>query len=142
MLTVDTKVPVSSYNVLGPDPKSSYPLATTPGSDVLLVPAPSREGQWRVDGKTATGSMMKLGFSVNVPTTESQVVALKPNDLDGLFGGKDNYKIADDAASLDRAQEVGRRGNELFPFLMLLILAIVTLENLLANKFHKNTPKA
>ena len=35
------------------------------------------------------------------------MVALKDNDLDGLFGGKDHYKIADDAASLDRAKASG-----------------------------------
>jgi Aerotolerance regulator N-terminal len=142
VLTVDSKVPVSSYTVQTPDPKLSYPLSAPASSGMLLVPAPSKEGQWRVDGKTATGSMMKMGFSVNVPTSESQVVALKENDLDGLFGGKDHYKIADDAASLDRAQNVVRHGNELFPFVMFLILALVTAENLLANKFHKETPKA
>jgi hypothetical protein len=142
VLTVDTKTQVSNYNVQGPDPKSSYVLAAPTASDTLLVPAPSKEGQWRVDGKSPTGSQMKMGFSVNVPASESQVVALKENDLDGLFGGKDLYKIADDAASLDRAQKVGRYGNELFPYIMLLILALVTAENMLANKFHRETPKS
>ena len=140
-LTVDPKVTVSGYTVLGPDPKSSYPLPTS-STGMLHVPAPSKEGQWRVDGKTATGSTMKMGFSVNVPTSEAQVVALKDDDLDGLFGGKDHYKIAEDAASLDRAQKVERYGNELFPWLMMLILALVTAENLLANKFHREVPKA
>ena len=142
VLTVDTRAKVSNYTVQGPDPKSSYVLAAPMTSDTLLVPAPSKEGQWRVDGKASTGSQMKMGFSVNVPSSETRLVALKENDLDGLFGGKDLYKIADDAASLDRAQKVGRYGNELFPFIMLLILALVTAENLLANKFHRETPKA
>ena len=142
VLTVDAKVPVSGYTVQGPDPKSSYPLSAQTTSGMLSVPSPSKEGHWRVDGKTATGSSMKMGFSVNVPTSEAQVVTLKDNDLDGLFGGKDHYKIAEDAASLDRAQKVGRYGNEMFPILMMLILALVTAENLLANKFHRGTPKA
>ena len=85
---------------------------------------------------------MKMGFSVNVPAAETQVVALKPNDLDGLFGGKDNYKIADDAEEPRREviKDV-RVGYELFPWLMFLILALVTAENLLANKFHRETPR-
>ncbi len=33
-------------------------------------------------------------------------------------------------------------GSELFPFLMFLILALVTAENLLANKFHRETAAA
>ena len=35
-----------------------------------------------------------------------------------------------------------RHGSEIFPWLMLLILALVTAENLLANRFHRETPKA
>ena len=141
VLTIDSRAKVTSYNVQGPDPKLTNTLAAPTTSDILLVPSPSKEGQWRVDGKGATGSAMKMGFSVNVPTSETRVVALKDNDLDGLFGGKDHYKIADDAASLDRAKASGRVGNELFPILMLLILALVTAENLLANKFHRKTTK-
>jgi hypothetical protein len=142
VLTVDTKVPVSSYTVNGPDPKSSFSLPSPTASDMLPVPAPSKAGQWRVDGKTATGSTMKMGFSVNVPTSETQVVALKEHDLDGLLGGKDNYKIAVSADNLRDIVGSVRKGSELFPLLMFLILALVTAENLLANKFHKNTPKA
>ena len=142
ILTIDAAHRASNYIVQGPDPKVSDKLAAPVNSDTLLYPSPSKEGQWKVEGKGPDGSQMKMGFSVNISPAETQVVALKPNDLDGLFGGKDNYKIADDAASLDREQKIGRYGNELFPLLMLLILALVTLENLLANKFHKNTAAA
>ena len=37
---------------------------------------------------------------------------------------------------------MGRHGSELFPYLMFLILALVTAENLLANKFHRDTATA
>ena len=93
--------------------------------------------------KTPTGSHDEDGLQRQRPHPETQVVALKDNDLDGLFGGKDDYKIADDAASLDRAQDT-RAGSATSSsrWLMFLILALVTAENLLANKFHKVTPKA
>ena len=109
---------------------------------MLPIPSTSKAGQWRVDGKSATGSTMKMGFSVNVPTSETQVVALKEHDLDGLLGGKDNYKIAVNAENLRDIVGTSRQGSELVPGRMFLILALVTAENLLANKFHKTTPKA
>jgi len=112
------------------------------GSDDLLVSAPSKEGQWVVKGTGPDGSKMKMGFSVNVPAAEAQVVALKPNDLDGLFGGKDQYKIAETAEGLREAIQGTRVGSELFPWIMLLILALITAENLLANKFHRDTAAA
>ncbi len=142
ILTVDANRRASSYIVQGPDPKISDRLAAPTASDILPIQSPSKEGQWKVEGKGPDGSQMKMGFSVNVSPLETQVVALKDNDLDGLFGGKDNYKIADDLAGLVRAQGIGRIGIDIFPWLMMLILALVTAENLLANKFHKETPKA
>ena len=138
VLTVDPSRRVTNYTVQGPDPKVSERLAAPSGGDTLLVSSPQREGQWRVEGQGPDGSAMKLKFSVNVPPAESLVVALKPNDLDSLFGGKGNYKIADDAKGLREAQETGRIGLDLFPWLMFLILALVTAENLLANKFHRD----
>jgi hypothetical protein len=142
ILTVDPSRRASNYIVQGPDPKISDRLAAPTNSDVLLIPSPSKEGQWKVEGKGPDGSQMKMGFSVNVSPLETQVVALKPNDLDGLFGGKENYKIADSAEGLRTVIDKVRHGSELFPWLMLLILALVTAENLLANKFHRESPGA
>ena len=142
VLTVDTTHRASNYIVQGPDPKITDNLAAPVNSDTLLIPSPSKEGHWKVEGKGPDGSQMKLGFSVNVPPAEAQVVALKPNDLDGLFGGKDHYKVAESAENLRDIVGKTRRGSELFPWIMFLILALVTAENLLANKFHRNTATA
>ena len=142
VVTIDPGRRASSYTVEGPEANLSQRLAAPVSSDLLLVAAPSKEGQWVVKGTGPDGSKMKMGFSVNVPAAEAQVVALKPNDLDGLFGGKDNYKIADSAEGLREAIRGTRVGSELFPWIMLLILALITAENLLANKFHRDTAAA
>jgi hypothetical protein len=143
ILTVDPNSKATTYNVQGPDPKVvSDRLSAPTTSDVLLVTSPQKEGQWKVEGKGPNGSESRLGFSVNVSPIESQVVALKPDDLDGLFGGKKNYQIANDASELEKAQEIGWIGYDLFPWLMFLILVLVTAENLLANKFHRNVATA
>ena len=43
--------------------------------------------------------------------------------------------------SLERVTQEIRVGHEMFPWLMVLILILVTAENLLANRFHRETPK-
>ena len=82
------------------------------------------------------GAAATLGFSVNPPLAETQLVPLEPRDLDALFG-KTNYHLADDPESLNRAITRGRVGHEIFPWLMALILMVVTAENFLANTFHR-----
>ena len=61
-------------------------------------------------------------------------------DLDRLFG-KATYALASDPQSLERTVQGIRVGHEIFPWLMVLILILVTAENLLANRFHRETPK-
>jgi len=139
ILNIDPAHRAPNYAVQGPDPKLTERLSVSPTADTLVVASPQKEGQWKVEGQAADGSKRRLGFSLNAPSTEAQVVALKPGDLDGLFGAKDRYQVADDPASLERAQSKGRYGTELFPWLMFLILGLVTAENLLANKFHRDS---
>ena len=142
VLVIDPSHRAPNYAIQSPDPKVTLRLSLSPTADSLVVATPGVEGQWQAEGQAADGSKQKLGFSLNAPSTESQLVALKPGDLLGLFGKKDAYQVADDPASLERAQSKGRYGTELFPWLMFLILGLVTAENLLANKFHRDSAPA
>jgi hypothetical protein len=81
-----------------------------------------------------------LGFSVNPPRAESQFTLLQKQDLDTIFG-KDGYVLAENAQALQREEGVARFGYEAFPWLMILILIVVTLENFLANTFYKEAPR-
>lgn len=141
-LVLDPAHRASNYSVQGPDPKLTERLSVPATSDSLAIAQPPKEGQWKVEGQAGDGTKLKLGFSINPPATESQVVALKPEALAGLFGDKDRYQVADDPAALERAQSKGRFGFELFPLVMFLILGLVTAENLLANKFHRDSAAA
>jgi hypothetical protein len=142
VLTIDPNSKATSYNVESPDPKVSERLSAPTTSDFLMVSAPQKEGQWKVAGKGPNGSESRLGFSVNVSPIESQVLSLKPDDLNGLFSGKNNYQIANNAEELEKEQKIGRIGYDIFPYLMFLILALVTAENVLANKFYRNVKTA
>jgi hypothetical protein len=127
-----------NYIVQGPDRKTSDRLSPSPASDSLLIVAPQPIGQWTVSASGLEGTGTTLGFSVNPPLAEIQLTALEARDLDTLFG-KDNYKLATDAESLKRVTEQARIGHEIFPWLMFLILILVTAENLLANTFYRES---
>jgi len=84
---------------------------------------------------------MKTGFSINPPAKEFDFAALEVRDLDQLFGSRQAYVLADDPESLQRAVQKGRVGQEMFPWLMALILIVVTAENVLANRFYRESGK-
>jgi hypothetical protein len=131
----------SSYTVQPRGGKPTDKLSEPVAGASLVIQAPPTVGHWEV---LATGPSpdsvpaRRMGFSVNPPGSESVFSVLDTKDLDGLFGGKDRYNLADDPESLRKVITVGRLGRELFPLLMLLILLVVTAENVLANTFYRD----
>jgi hypothetical protein len=143
ILPIDPTHRSANYTVKSlSDPKLTERLGPPPTSDKLVVPSRQTRGHWVVDGKAPDGSDIHLGFSVNPPESEATVVPLEEKELVSLFGAKENVQLADDAKSLERAVNNVRVGREIFPWLMLLILVLVTLENLLANRFHRERAPA
>jgi hypothetical protein len=98
-------------------------------------------GQWTVTASRAGGPSQTMGFSVNPPAAESQLAAVEAADLDRLLG-KDGYRVADSPQDLKRKVEETTIGREVFPWIMLGILFVVTLENALANTFYRDRPAA
>ena len=108
-----------------------------------MVVAPQYLGNWTVKAIATEGKEGMTGFSVNPPLTESLFVPLETSDLDKIFGGKDRYALANDPESLERAIQTTRIGREMFPWLIMLIMVVVTVESILANRFYRETtPRA
>ncbi len=141
LLKLPPSVRFTQFLVTGPDPKTKPRLVPSPTNAFLEVIEPPDLGIWSVKATAADKSETKMGFSVNPPRTESKFTPLEPQDLDRIFG-KDNYKLAEDITTLRGIETVGRFGHEIFPWLMFLILIVVTLENFLANTFYKQAPEA
>jgi len=135
VLAIDPTRRFKNYVVQGPDAKTTDRLTPEATSDALVIVTPQPVGQWKVTASGPEGAVATLGFSVNPPLAETQLVPLEARDLDALFG-KNNYHLADDPESLNRAITRGRVGHEIFPWLMALILVVVTAENFLANTFY------
>ncbi len=130
----------TSFVLTGPDPKTPPQSVPSPSSDFLEVTAPQAIGQWTVKAIAPDKTAKELGFSVNVPHAESQFAMLEKPDLDTIFG-KDGYLLAEDAKSHHEIETLKRYGYEIFPWMMLLILIVVSLENVLANTFYREAPR-
>ena len=73
------------------------------------------------------------------PRRRASSTPLESADLDTIFG-KDGYNSPRMFRPLEKIVTIGRLGHEIFPWLMFLILIVVTLENFLANTFYKEAP--
>ncbi len=140
LLSLGSSSRFTSFVLTGPDPKTPPQSIPPSSSDFLEVTAPQAIGQWTVKAIAPDKSARVLGFSVNVPRAESQFVLLAKPDLETIFG-KDGFVLAEDAKSHKEAEVLARFGYEIFPWLMLLILIVVSLENVLANTFYRETPR-
>ncbi|APW63798.1 BatA domain-containing protein [Paludisphaera borealis] len=128
-----------NFLVTGPDEKTTERLSPPVVGDPLKITAPQHLGQWTVTALGPDNQKTMLGFSLNPPRSESVMTRLEPAELDAMFG-KDGYALADDPESLKKLIDVVRVGHEIFPWLMMLILLLVTAENFLANTFYKEPP--
>ena len=76
-------------------------------------------------------------FSVNVSPDESQLDKVPAETIEDLLG-KDSILIPEQKVSLpDALQSHLRQPLELFPWLMILLLLMLAVENLLANRFYR-----
>jgi hypothetical protein len=141
LLSLGTSSRFTNFVLTGPDPKVAPQAIPSSSSDFLEVTAPQGIGQWSVKAVAPDKTVRELGFSVNVPRAESQYTPLGRPDLDTIFG-KQGYRLAEDKESEVTQVALGYLGFELFPWMMFLILIVVSLENVLANTFYKEAPKA
>jgi hypothetical protein len=142
-LPIDPSKRFSTFTIQGPGAKSGDTLGEPVSGGTLFIPAPPRVGPWTVTASRPDGGTRQvLGFSVNPPPDETKIVPMTEADLTAVFGGKDRYQLADDTKSLNRVVKNQRVGRELFPLLMLLILLVVSAENVLANTFYRERSTA
>jgi hypothetical protein len=138
VLPIDPSRQFKHYVFAGGEAKTTETLSPPVSGDALEIVAPPL-GHWTVTATGPEGAKAIMGFSVNPPLAETRLTPLQTRDLDALFGGTDRYELADDPESLKRAVGLKRIGQEIFPWLMALILVLVTAENVLANRFYRAT---
>ena len=102
----------------------------------LTLPFTTAPGAYRLKG---IDEEQLLGFSVNLPLEASDLTRADGARLDAVLG-KDRYQLARETADIVREQGEARVGREFFPLLALLLVGVLGVEALLANRFYRPTP--
>jgi len=140
VLNLDPRVHFSHLILSSPDGKQNDEIAPSQNNHFIQLPPPRGLGQWKLIGSTADNQAVTLGFSVNPPVAESRLAPLATSDLDVIFG-KEHYQLSEDVQTFKEQERTMRLGHEIFPWLLFLILLVITLENTLANLFYKEAPR-
>jgi hypothetical protein len=127
----------TGFSLSGPGASKESSLGEPVAGDTLMVEAPATIGQWSVKARTPDGPPRVLGFSINPPEAETRLALLQTKELDNLFG-KGQYQLASGAEELKAKVKEQHYGREIFPWVMMLILLLVTIENALANTFYRD----
>lgn len=136
-LPIDPARRFTRFLVQGPGDTPPNTLTPPAGKASLLIEPPQAIGQGSITATGADGKPTPFGFSINPDPLESAVTLLEPKELDQLLGEK-KYALAENADELKRVTAEVRVGREMFPWIMALILALITAENFLANRFHRD----
>ena len=92
-------------------------------------------GSYRVD--SVEGEVdYHTGFSLNLPASESDLKRLETRDLDALLG-EGRYTLNRDPGSLERNVQAGRMGQEMYSFVVGLLVVFFALEQFTATWFYR-----
>jgi hypothetical protein len=101
----------------------------------LLVTSTDDIGAYRARaGGEAQG--VDLGFSVNLPSETTSLQRAGEVELKSVFGDAP-FRLAHNQAEIDRSMSAARVGQELYPFLIVLVALILGGELVLANRFYR-----
>ncbi|HEX3658556.1 MAG TPA: VWA domain-containing protein [Pirellulales bacterium] len=127
----------ATYQVVTPKDELKQPPEALQNS--VIVTATEMPGNYQVKAGGQQG--VDLGFSINLPVEATQLSRIGEPELDAVFGSL-HVRPARSDEQIEREVQTGRTGHELFPLLILGLVAILALEHLLANRFYRETRKA
>jgi hypothetical protein len=125
-----------SYTVQGPGLTGADTVATrAEGAGELRLTQPRQAGNYAVTGG---GREWEAKFSLNVPPEECLLLPRVGADaIEELFGPESVLAPGQNKPLRDALEGQLRQPVELFPWLMLLLLAILAAETVVANKFYR-----
>jgi hypothetical protein len=127
-----------TYMLQGPGLSNAESVVTVnPTQSDLPITKAVMPGNYKVFG--ADGRAM-AAFSMNVAPEESQLDKVPLEKIEALFGPGAVLPIDQKTNFQDAMQNHWNQPLELLPHLMILILLVLIVENLLANKFYRRQP--
>jgi hypothetical protein len=86
-----------------------------------------------------TGNKWKTGFSLNVPSEESQLSQVPVEQIEDLLGKGAVLPAGHNINFKEAVQSHWSQPVELLPYLMIVLLLAMAVENVLANKFYRRS---
>jgi hypothetical protein len=107
--------------------------------DSLLIRGNNAPGIWRLRGQRA-GPVVR-GFSSNLAPAATALTRVEPKALADWFG-EQGFQCAQSREALRRVVGEQRVGRELYPYLLMLLVFMLAVEHLLANRFYRSESTA
>jgi hypothetical protein len=127
------------FSLEGPNLEDSSPTLEPPRKgDVLRIRGALYPGNYPLMNQE---NNRIAAFSVNVPPEESDLTRVPVDQVAALFGPDSVLPVGTDVKLLDALGDRWDRPLELLPFLLVLLLLLLAVENLLANKFYRRAPE-
>jgi hypothetical protein len=136
MLPLAPNEQVASY-VLDIPGAAPVRQSLTPGQLDLSVASTEALGNYRVRAGGRDGQLDR-GFSVNCSPTISDLTRIDFAAITAALG-KDRVQLARSREEIEVRVGQGRVGRELFPSLIIALAIVLGIEQLLANRFYRNT---
>jgi hypothetical protein len=128
-----------AYTLRGIDLDLFEALNVDPQANDLRLKEASLPGNYAIEGLAEPGKpgTPVTQFSVNLPAEEGDLTRVSASAVEAVFG---DGAVVTTERGVDLRELLKSQWNEpmeLFPYLMVLLLFVLTLENLLANKFYR-----
>jgi hypothetical protein len=126
-----------SFTLFGPE-ANGIAIARGKGENELRITQAVQPGNYRIFDPTLDQRAPPIArFSLNAPPEESQLDRVPIDQIESLLGSGSVLSVERGLTLSDTMKEHWLQPLELFPWLMILVLLVLAVENMLANKFYK-----
>ncbi len=101
----------------------------------IAISSISEIGNYRVE---ASEINLDSGFSVNVAASQSDLTRMPREELDTWFE-ETPFDVARQQEEIERNVNTNRLGYEMFPLLIMLVAVVIAAEQVLSNRFYRDT---
>jgi hypothetical protein len=131
--------PEPPLTLAGPGLSGAERAVKPPGEDGgVTLPQAVAAGNYQLhDGK----GVVRAGFSLDVAPREGDLERVPVEELEEALGTGSVIQVGRSVSINDALGELRQPPIELLPYLMLLLLTVLTLEGLLGNRFYRRVPE-
>jgi len=134
VLQIPRDSPYKEYLITAPD-GLKFPQPADADRHELSITSTDQVGNYRVEAGGRESGVAR-GFSVNLAPRQTDLTRAPKEKLGTIFG-KADYRIARTKDDIERDISSGRVGRKLFGPLIVLLVIVLALEQLVANRFYR-----